>query len=93
MLIVNKNNFNIENNNGRSSDSIDVTHRVLGIMIIILSFYQIIFGNIIYFIQTSQSLKTGWIHKAKLGHKIGGIMAVLLSLVQLSIGAKISYRY
>lgn len=82
-----------ENSKGRIPIGFNVAHRVLGIIIIILSFYQIIFGNIIYYFQTSESLKTRWIHSVKFGHKIGGIMTGLLCLVELSLGAIIRYPF
>ncbi len=60
-------------------------------MIIMLSAYLLLFGNIIYWVETSESLKSGWIHKFKLTHKYAGIACILLCLIEIGIGSGIKF--
>ncbi len=77
---------------GRSTQGIHVAHRILGIAIIILSAFLLIFGNIIYWVETSESLQSGLIHKIKFTHKYAGILCILLCLAEVGIGTNITFE-
>ena len=65
---------------------INVAHRIIGIIMIALSIFQLISGNLIYYIITSESLKTGWIHKYKHIHRIAGLIMFFLAMINLGLG-------
>ncbi len=82
---------NIDDEGGRSTEGLAVSHRIIGIFIMIISFFQLFFGNVIYFIQTSETLKNGWIHNFKWIHKIGGFLVSIFALVNLGTGALMKF--
>ena len=78
--------LNLGKQSVENTATINTAHRTIGIIMIALSIFQLIGGNLIYYIITSESLKTGWIHKAKYVHKIVGLIMFFLAMTNLGLG-------